>query len=154
MKALQNWYDEMGKGQRIFVWAVSIGLTLGGFGVMEASKIYIWGDSRITIYLDFLKIFAVLFFIPLAICIYLKLGDNKNSLDNFFKDTLEKAKATDELEKVNATKDELEKATAAKEELVKMKVADELETAKTTKDEPEKKTAKNELFLDEWDRLK
>ena len=74
---MQNWYNEITKGQRIFVWVVSIALTLGGIAVMETSRIYIWGDHKITIYLDFLRILCIPCFIPLVICIYLALGRSK-----------------------------------------------------------------------------
>jgi hypothetical protein len=82
MNSLQNWYDEMKTGQRIFVWLVSVVLALAGFvlgqySVMLRLDVKGFGDApSYLIDIDFylLYLLGFPFFIPLVVCIYLALG--------------------------------------------------------------------------------
>lgn len=84
MKALQNWYDEMRKGQRIFVWFVSVVLALFDFLLLNdyflSLNIKGYGDApSFYIGINSYLLLGFPFFIPLVICIYLALGSNKQS---------------------------------------------------------------------------
>ena len=67
MRALQNLYDGMKNGQRIFVWLVSVGLALVAPDITMEMAYY---SPRII---------SLILFIPIVICIYLALGRNKTS---------------------------------------------------------------------------
>jgi hypothetical protein len=82
MNSLQNWYDKIKTGQRIFVWLVSVGLALAGcvltqYRTLLSFDVRGYGDAPsylidIECYLLYLLGFP--FFIPLVVCSYLALG--------------------------------------------------------------------------------
>jgi len=81
---LQNWYDGMTKGQRIFLWIVSLALSLYGFYIMAEGvsfSVDTWHGEfpSYRVYWGILGILGLPLFTPLVLLIYLKLENTRKS---------------------------------------------------------------------------